>query len=83
MEYFGCGIVQNYKDTSQYRVQKFLDINNKIIPFFVKYPILGEKSKDFEDFCQVSRLMANKDHLTQRGLDEIRKIKGGMNKGRV
>lgn len=83
MEYLNCGIVQNSKDNSQYRVQKFLDINNKIIPFFVKYPILGVKYQDFEDFCQVCQLMSNGDHLTEKGLSEIRKIKGGMNKGRV
>lgn len=85
MEYLGCGVVQSNKDDSisQYRTHRLLDINSRIIPFFEKYPILGEKSLNFEDFCQVSRLMTNRDHLTEIGLDQIRKIKGGMNKGRV
>jgi hypothetical protein len=38
---------------------------------------------DYEDFCKVAELMKNKAHLTQEGLNQILKIKDGMNKGRV
>lgn len=84
-EYLGCGVIHSYKNNSiaYYRVNRLLDINCRITPFFEKYPILGAKSLDYRDFCLVSRLMANRDHLTVKGLDEIRKIKGGMNTGRV
>lgn len=54
----------------------------KIIPFFEKYPILGEKSRDFKDFCKVAEQMKQKKHLTKEGLDQIREIKEGMNTGR-
>jgi hypothetical protein len=30
--------------------EKFVDIDTKIIPFFVKYPIVGQKQLDFQDF---------------------------------
>ena len=50
------------------------------IPFLIKYPILGVKYLDFVDFTK--DLMKNKSHLSQEGLDQIRKIKVGMNKGR-
>ena len=63
-------------------IQKFYDICNKVVPFFQKYPLIGVKSKDFEDFCKVAELMQNKEHLTAEGLNKIRKIKAGMNKGR-
>ena len=63
-------------------VTKFSDILGKIIPFFKTFTILGVKFKDFEDFCRVAELMQNKEHLTDEGLDHIRKIKIGMNKGR-
>lgn len=33
-------------------------------------------------FCLVANLMKNKAHLTSEGLEEIIKIKNGMNKGR-
>jgi len=50
-------------------------IYNKIIPFFIKCPIMGIKYKDFEDFCKVAKLMQNKAHLTEEGLNQIRQIK--------
>jgi len=56
--------------------------SSKIIPFFSKYPIEGVKAKDFDDFCKVAELMKSKVHLTSDGLEQIRKIKSGMNRGR-
>ena len=57
----------------------FKDNYEKIIPFFNKYPIIGVKSKDFEDWCLVANLMLDGKHLTSEGIEEIRKIKTGMN----
>ena len=34
------------------------------------------------DFCKIVDIMRNKRHLTSEGLEEIRKIKSGMNTGR-
>ena len=50
--------------------------------FFDKYKIIGEKSRDFDDFKKVALLMKNKAHLTKEGLEEIRLIKTGMNNKR-
>ena len=36
----------------------------KIIPFFDKYPIVGVKSKSYEDFKQVALIVKDKKHLT-------------------
>jgi hypothetical protein len=63
-------------------VTKFSDIDEKIIPIFREYKILGDKFRDFQDWCKVAELMKNKAHLTPSGLEEIRKLKGGMNTGR-
>lgn len=65
-----------------YKVTKFDDITQKIIPFFKNYNILGEKEKDFYDWCKVAKLIKNKKHLTSEGLYEIRQIKAGMNRSR-
>jgi hypothetical protein len=40
------------------------------------------KSKDFEDFKKIVRLMGERAHLTSEGLEQIRQIKLGMNRGR-
>ena len=82
IEYFNCGNLYRNKEIIQFGVQKLSDIENKIIPFFNKYPIIGIKSKDFDDWCKVAEMMKQKKHLTAEGLAEIRKIKDAMNTGR-
>lgn len=83
VSYFGCGRYFPRKDFGEFIVTKFKDITEKIIPFFDKYKIIGVKSQDYADFKKVGILMENKAHLTPEGLDQIRKIKNGMNKGRI
>jgi hypothetical protein len=81
IDYFGFGRLRRIRDVYEFQVSKFSDIE-KIIAFFEKYPILGEKAKDFSDFCIVAGLMKNKEHLTAKGVAKIQKIKEGMNRGR-
>ena len=83
IEYFNCGnfFVNKNRDVSYFRVYKFSDITDKIIPFFKKYPIIGVKALDFADWCKVAELMKEKKHLTTAGLKQIKKIKAEMNKG--
>ena len=84
VDYWGCGkIYKKNKEVYTYRLIKFSDLTDKVLPFLKKFPIIGAKSKDFEDWCQVMELMKNKAHHTQEGLEQIRKIKAGMNTGRV
>ena len=82
IELLKSGKIHKDRDSYKFCVTKFDDIVNKIIPFFKKYPILGVKALDFADFCKAAELMKNKAHLTKDGLEEIRKIKAGMNTGR-
>jgi hypothetical protein len=82
IEYFGCGNVYKNRDTVEFKITKFSDLTEKIIPFFEKYPIQGAKFVDYLDFVKVIKLIQNKAHLTEEGLDQIRKIKAGMNRGR-
>ena len=82
IDYLGCGKLTRKRDVYEFQVFKFTDITDKVIVFFEKYPILGEKAKDFADFCYVADLMKNKVHLTVEGAAKIQKIKEGMNKGR-
>ena len=82
--YLNCGryYPKSNSEAGDFVVSKLLDITDKIIPFFEKYPILGEKDLDFKDFCKASELIKNKAHLTDSGLNQINKIKAGMNRGR-
>nr|YP_010390816.1 LAGLIDADG endonuclease [Fusarium brasilicum]UPX01610.1 LAGLIDADG endonuclease [Fusarium brasilicum]UPX01662.1 LAGLIDADG endonuclease [Fusarium brasilicum] len=74
--FFNCGIISRYsEDMVKYRCTKFSDLNTLIIPFFKEYLPLGNKLLDFEDFGKVALLLDNKAHLTEEGLNGIRKIK--------
>ena len=82
VEFFGCGGVYKNRGAFRYVVNKFSDLNEKIIPFFIKYPVQGKKLLDFQDWCKVAEMMKEKKHLTIEGLNEIRAIKAGMNRER-
>ena len=83
-KYLGSGNI--YKDYNRPLVSltivKYSDITNLIIPFFKKYPVLGVKQNDFLDWCKTAKLINDDSHLTNEGLNLIRTIKNGMNKGR-
>jgi NADH:ubiquinone oxidoreductase subunit K len=83
IEYFGCGrLAKTGKDVVRFKVVKFSDITEKIIPFFCQHQIIGVKSLDFSDWCRVAEIMQARGDKTLEGLDEIRKIKAGMNQKR-
>ena len=82
INFLSCGKINKEGECFRFIVTKWSDVENKIIPFFRKYPIIGVKSKHFLDFCKVAELMKTKAYLTKEGLEQIRKIKAGMNTGR-
>ena len=84
INYYGCGTFsQDFKNAAVYFIViNFTDIFNIIIPFFNKYHIKGVKSMDYSDFVKIAKLMQNKAHLTIEGLEQIKKIKEGMNSKR-
>lgn len=63
-------------------VTKFSDIYEKIIPIFRQYKIVGVKSLDFDNWCEIADLIKVKAHLTKEGFDIIKEKKAIMNKGR-
>jgi hypothetical protein len=85
INYLGCGkyYFKSGGRTGEFVVANYLDIVTKIIPFFEKYPFKGTKLYNFLDFIKVANLMNNKEHLKPEGVEQIRKIKGGMNRKRV
>jgi len=65
-----------------YDVVSYKECLKIIIPFLNKYPLLGTKLLNYQDFCKIAELMQDKVHLTQEGLEQIRQIKSGMNSKR-
>jgi hypothetical protein len=76
------GCIKERQVVSEFVVVKLSLITNKLIPLLFKYPIIGNKTQDFLDFCQVAELMQNNAHKTVEGLEKIRVIKEGMNRNR-
>jgi len=52
---------QNNIGTVSFR--KISVLKNDIIPFFVKYPLIGRKSKDFERWCALVEIIYIKSHI--------------------
>jgi hypothetical protein len=84
MEFWDCGNVTKRlnEPAVDLKITKLDDLNEKVIPLFQKHPILGIKHLDYLDFVKVIELMKKKDHLTTSGLNQICRIKNGMNTGR-
>jgi hypothetical protein len=85
--YLNCGLVETVKTRptqSSYVVYKFNDITNKIIPFFEKYSLRGNKVLDFYDFKKVVNIVGEISKYDEHSatLKEILKIKRNMNRNR-
>ena len=79
--HFGCGVVRvNHADRMAYRVRGHKDLNQHIVPFFVKHPLKTKKNVDFIKFRHVLLMMDAGIHLTSEGIGEICKIALEMNR---
>jgi LAGLIDADG endonuclease len=80
IKYFDCGHFGIYSvKEARFRVTKFWDISETIIPFLKK--ILSSEL-DFLDFCRVAELIKAKQHLNEEVRNKILEIKKGINRGR-
>jgi len=64
---------------ASYNISHSYFINNVVIPFFDLHLIIGEKSKDFDDFKTLAKYIQQKKHLTPEGFKEIPHISDNMN----
>jgi hypothetical protein len=84
INYLNCGHLDEYESMADFRVERNEDNLNKIIPFFNNNNILGMKAKDFKDWEKIANIISYKGYLLNKNdVEEIYKIKNGMNKGRI
>ena len=83
-QYLGYGrfVQESNNDVVRLRVEKFSDIDEKLIPFFNEYPLQSNKRLDYLDFKKACNIIKEKGHLTEKGLQTLKRIKVGMNTGR-
>jgi hypothetical protein len=80
--YFGCGVVRtNHGDRLAYRVRSLEHLLQRIVPFFQKHSLKTKKHIDFMKFRDVLLLMEKGEHLHPDGIEKIRSIAAGMNRG--
>ena len=73
--------IRNGKPTGIYSVQSLSDLTKVIIPHFKEYVLLTQKQADFILFSSLVNLMNNKEHLNEKGINQIISIRASMNKG--
>jgi LAGLIDADG endonuclease len=72
---------KNTRNEASFRVNSLQDLAKFIIPHFENYPLLTQKAADFLLFTQIVKLMNNKVHLTEDGLQQIINLRASMNLG--
>lgn len=86
-ETLGCGRIYhlNYLKYGwhphvELKVSSIREIKNVLIPFFLRHPLQGKKRRSFEYFVQAAEIFYIKRHLTQEGIEELRRIQKNMNR---
>ena len=82
-EFFDCGVIvnKNTRNESSFRVNSLQDLTNFIIPHFSNYPLLSQKAADFILFAKIVKLINNKVHLNEDGLQQLINLRASMNLG--
>jgi LAGLIDADG endonuclease len=79
--YFACGRIRPDRSdrTLKWETRCLDDLVERVIPHFVRFPLLSGKRLDFERFASVCKRMASGMHRTKPGLVDIVEIAAGMN----
>ena len=86
-EFLQCGYIKandaagKRDKTLVYVVRDREDLMNKVIPFFVKFPLRTAKRNDFQTFSQIVQMISNDEHLQNEGFERIVNLAFTMNAG--
>jgi len=82
-DYFGVGIInlENNTKSVSYKIFSVTDLINVIIPHFEKYPLISQKQADFLLWKEIIKILANKEHLNQKGINKILALRSSLNLG--
>lgn len=80
----GCGRLQYRKDgVCYFVVSNPHSIVERVIPFFERFRFLSQtKQKNFRIFKEITKLVIDGKHLTEKGLKEIVTLRESLNEGR-
>ena len=75
-------LIKEKKDVVRYRTDSFSHFYEIIIPFYMN-KLQTSNNKNYLDFCEVSKIIKSKSHLTEEYLEKIKLIKSRMNSKRI
>ena len=80
-DHFGCGRIRPDRSdkTLKWETRNLEELLERVIPHFVRYPLLSSKRLDFERFAMICRMMEGEAHRTREGLIHIVAIAREMN----
>lgn len=85
--FFGCGYIsfqkdkrRNHRNCYRYEVGSIKDLKEKVVPVCKGRLQSKKRKKDFEIFCRILEKVERKEHLTEKGWNEILKLKGYLHK---
>src|SRR3990167_10027817 len=86
-KFFKCGYINlntrrdnHHEQMLKYCVRSIHDLNEKIIPFFERNKLKTYKKKDFQVFRKIIKLMIQRKHLSEKGLEKVRSLLQRMNR---
>jgi hypothetical protein len=85
-DYFNCGIIKvcsKQNKTLNYQINSFKDIHSKLIPFLDKNPLLTSKQLNYLTFKKAINMLINGEHLTIKGIEELKALAKEMNTNRT
>jgi hypothetical protein len=79
--YFGCGSIRPDRSDStvKWETRRLDDLVERVIPHFVRYPLLSGKRGDFDRLAVICNQMRHGAHRTREGLIQIVTIASEMN----
>ena len=79
--YFGCGSIRPDRSdrTLKWEIRRLDELVGRVIPHFVRFPLLSGKRLDFERFAVICWKMAAGEHRSRAGLIQIVAIAREMN----
>jgi hypothetical protein len=80
-DHFGCGSIRPDRSdkTLKWETRKLDEIVERVVPHFVRYPLLSAKQLDFERFAVICLRMVDGEHRSRLGLLSIASIVREMN----
>jgi len=76
-----CGTIRPDRSdkTIKFEVRALLDLNEKVVPHFLRYPLISKKQEDVVLFSEICSLMKVKQHRNLQGLSQIVNLAMRMN----